>query len=89
MNLDELDRLEEIEIEEAEEARKLGHKKIVNDEKFAMHFNPSDCMHCMNYILETDACKVRRENNRFYAKENLITDNCEEWEYVYTTKDGD
>lgn len=90
MTTEELDRMIEMDVQEADKIRKNNTKKIVNDEKYSEHFDPSDCAYCMNYCSETDTCKKNMPNiNPWYTKDNDLPDHCDEWEYVYTTKDGD
>lgn len=91
MTFEELDRLEELEFEETEKIRKKGIKQIVSIEKYQEYFNPSNCSHCMNYCSKNGSCKKNMPNiDPFYTKDNdCITDNCDEWDYVYTTIDED
>lgn len=83
----ELDRKENIENKELEKIIESGKKKEVDNMTYFEHFDPSDCRYCMNFIFKSDTCKKNMPNiDPWYTKDNDLLDECEEWEYVYTSK---
>lgn len=89
IELDErLQKEEEIEFEEARKIAESGIKKIVPNLVYGDHFDPSNCVYCMNYNFEADTCKKNMPNiNPWYTKDNNLPSECPEWDYIYKTED--
>ncbi len=71
---------EDYEIEKIVES---GERKIVSSDFYSDYFDPSYCRYCMNYNWKDDTCKVNSTYN-YMAKDR---GNCEEWIYIFKTKD--
>lgn len=85
-----IEEMEEMELAEAKSIRKTGCKKVVSPEKYSNHLDTENCAFCMNYVDENDTCKKSMPFiDPFYIKNNNILDSCQEWDYIYTTENGD
>lgn len=78
----------EFESEKNNKIIKSGKKKIVSNQIYSEHFDPSDCRYCMNYDMENDSCRENMPNiDPWYTKDNDLPDDCEKWDYIYETKE--
>ncbi len=83
-----LDEQEEFENKILEKIIESGKKEKVNSDEFYKHTHETECRYCMNYSFKEDCCKKNMPFiNPWYAKDNGIFDECQEWDYVYILED--